>query len=481
MRSIWAQPLRRQLFIAILLLLVPVVAAAIWSGLVTFRERRMDLSDQTRVVATTTAAYVDRDLSDFDRLVVNLSVHPYVQALDRGELKDLFARVAIGRPNIAGILLIDTTGAEVARTEVSFTIPDDATTWGRETLRTGARVMSGVQTGRSSGPNYLAMAYPVRNRASELVGSLTMFMNLDRLQEVFAGLPLPGGSVVTVYDARGRVLARSRDADTYVGQVASDVAAAALVPRPPEPRAGMDGIQRMYGEAVVNAGPWLISVGIPMAIAVDRAATLWGRSFTILGIGLAGWLIVALVLSRRLGDSLGHLDAEAQRIARGDFKPIDRKRMATREFAELQDAFSQMLLRFNDTRAALDQQMAEERRIRQELQSLQRQVIRQERLAAVGQLVSGVAHEINNPLQAILGFAELLQMQPEVPQSIKGDLHLIQKESARACGIIRNLALFARQQTGEAAPELSRRLLKFSGGSGDDYATFSTSVTSPSC
>jgi C4-dicarboxylate-specific signal transduction histidine kinase len=111
-----------------------------------------------------------------------------------------------------------------------------------------------------------------------------------------------------------------------------------------------------------------------------------------------------------------------------------------------------MLERFNQTRQALDAQMAEERRIRQELQSLQRQVIRQERLAAVGQLVSGVAHEINNPLQAILGFAELLQMQADLPESVKADLHLIQKESTRACGIIRNLALFARQQPAEAAP-----------------------------
>ena len=56
-------------------------------------------------------------------------------------------------------------------------------------------------------------------------------------------------------------------------------------------------------------------------------------------------------------------------------------------------------------------QVAEERRMREELESLQRQVIRQERLAAIGVLVSGVAHELNNPLQAILGFAELLQMQ----------------------------------------------------------------------
>ena len=43
-------------------------------------------------------------------------------------------------------------------------------------------------------------------------------------------------------------------------------------------------------------------------------------------------------------------------------------------------------------------------------------------------------------------------MQADVPDSVKGDLRLIQKESARACNIIRNLAMFARQQPGEAAP-----------------------------
>ena len=57
--------------------------------------------------------------------------------------------------------------------------------------------------------------------------------------------------------------------------------------------------------------------------------------------------------------------------------------------------------------------------MREELQSLQRQVIRQERLAAIGVLVSGVAHELNNPLQAILGFAELLQMQKDMPEQAR--------------------------------------------------------------
>ena len=52
--------------------------------------------------------------------------------------------------------------------------------------------------------------------------------------------------------------------------------------------------------------------------------------------------------------------------------------------------------------------------MRREVQSLQQQVIRQERLAAIGVLVSGIAHELNNPLQTISGFSELLQHDPEL-------------------------------------------------------------------
>ena len=60
--------------------------------------------------------------------------------------------------------------------------------------------------------------------------------------------------------------------------------------------------------------------------------------------------------------------------------------------------------------------------MREELQSLQQQVIRQERLAAIGVLVSGVAHELNNPLQAILGFAELLQMNRRTCRSTRAPI-----------------------------------------------------------
>ena len=453
MRSFWSLSLQRQLAIAIGLLLVPVLAAAIWSGMSTFRERATELGDQTRLVAYTTAAYINRDLTYLDGTGDSLASNPVVQTLNRVASEDLFHRVAVGHPMVACIDLVRRPGDLVARAMGSspVTLKDPAADWANDVFRSGQRTISPLYVSQS-GTRYVVLGYPVRDDARQVVGAVGMFVDLKSIQESLRALPVPEGTVVTVADRDGRILARSHDADRYIGQLMpADMRPAGEIRNPTE-RNGIDGVRRMYGEARVDNGPWLVSVGLPMSLALNRAASLWARSFAILAFGLAGWFIVAFGLSRRLANSLAHLETTAQRVGSGDFTPVDRRPMPTREFAELQDAFDVMLRRFNNTRMALDGQMGEERRMREELLSLQRQVIRQERLAAVGQLVSGVAHEINNPLQAILGFAELLQMQADVPESVKGDLRLIQKESARACNIIRNLAMFARQQPGEAAP-----------------------------
>ena len=382
-------------------------------------------------------------------MVANVSANAVLLEFDPVRVRQLLDPQTAQRASLLELVVARRDGTVVARSGLQR-IPGDLGALATEVTQAGTRSLSGMQV-TPSGQRYVRLAYPVKDASGETVALLVCYVNPQRLQDLFDVLPVPPGSVVSVTDSRGLVLVRSLDPERYLGTFQTGQLPGAE-PRPPQERQGLDGVSRMYGEARIKGGPWLASVGIPTSVALDRAMSLWTRSFTILAIGLAGWLFIALFFSRRLTQSLGHLDQASQRIATGDFSPIERKPMPTREFEELQGAFDLMLRRFNDTRAALDEQMGEERRIRQELQSLQRQVIRQERLAAVGQLVSGVAHEINNPLQAILGFAELLQMQSDVPDTVKTDLVLIQKESARACGIIRNLALFARQQTGEAAP-----------------------------
>ena len=77
---------------------------------------------------------------------------------------------------------------------------------------------------------------------------------------------------------------------------------------------------------------------------------------------------------------------------------------------------------------------------------LQAKLAHAEKMATIGRLVSGVAHEVNNPLAAILGFTDLLLENPQVPSSAREDLQIILHETQRTKEIVQDLLSFARQK-----------------------------------
>lgn len=274
-------------------------------------------------------------------------------------------------------------------------------------------------------------------------------LDIKAVRTVIDAIPLPDGSVITITDADSVVLARSREPERYLGRRIDAVPRPIKDVPPFETRSGIDGVHRVYSNLIFPGGPWLVSVGIPSEVAYRRVSPIIIR-FVAITLGVAVFtLSLQIVLLGSYTRAFSRALRFAGRVSAGHLDPPKPIKMPSREMEQLQTSFIEMLSKLRQAQEAVAAQVVEERRIREELQLLQRQLIRQERLAAIGVLVSGVAHELNNPLQAILGFADLLLMRKDLPPHVMDELALIQKESERANAIIRNLSRFSRQQTAE--------------------------------
>ncbi len=87
-----------------------------------------------------------------------------------------------------------------------------------------------------------------------------------------------------------------------------------------------------------------------------------------------------------------------------------------------------------------------------ERRRLQDQLIQSEKMSAIGQLIAGVAHDLNNPLASVVGFADYLTEIPHVPPALREPLTVIQEEAERASNIVKNLLSFARKQEHQRRP-----------------------------
>jgi two-component system NtrC family sensor kinase len=161
---------------------------------------------------------------------------------------------------------------------------------------------------------------------------------------------------------------------------------------------------------------------------------------------------VAVLVHRLVYAPLRDLEAGAERLASGNLEQPIPVRSAD-EFGQVADSFNAMTAALRESQSELREaartleQKVEERTL--QLRAAEAEATQHEKLAAVGLLASGVAHEINNPLTGVLTFSHLVRQKMPDGSADAEDMDLVIRETKRCASIVRRLLDFARQKTPE--------------------------------
>ncbi len=177
------------------------------------------------------------------------------------------------------------------------------------------------------------------------------------------------------------------------------------------------------------------------------------------GLGLVAALLalgigfLARFLHRRLARPIAALTRAASTIERGDYDA--RVRIETRdEFADVGQAFNRMADSLEVAKANLESRNRLLQQTLEELKTTQDELIQSEKMSVTGQMMAGLAHELNNPLASVLGYGQLLRarLDDDTPMSLeelRDAVDPIVAEAERARGLVRNLLRFSRRSEGE--------------------------------
>jgi C4-dicarboxylate-specific signal transduction histidine kinase len=246
-----------------------------------------------------------------------------------------------------------------------------------------------------------------------------------------------GASFVCVFDREGRVVARA-------GSPGDDARA------PARPYGeGARVLRRDSGpvlEIVVPTGADAVMARMPVGDDREKSAPLLRlvALYTVV-FALALLVFAYFALTRLIVRPVEELGRATDRVAGGQ-RGLRVPHRGARELIDLATSVQAMTERLFTNEDELKAKVAELTRATEQLRAAQEDLVRNERLASVGRLSAGIAHEIGNPIAAILGMHDLLA-DDDLPKETRDDfLARMRKETERINGIVRDLLDFARPE-----------------------------------
>lgn len=182
---------------------------------------------------------------------------------------------------------------------------------------------------------------------------------------------------------------------------------------------------RFVGKRMVDLSYELLTEGKHQVSVAARRAVRW--PVIALGLILVVFSVGAILVSRKVVQPLARLEQATTKIGQGDFGPIHHP-------GRIESEVDRLILAFN--------------RMAEELEARQEQIIHSRKIASLGTLVSGVAHELNNPINNIILTIDSLTSGRKVTEERrKTMLEDILTQAVRASGIVKNLLDFSRSET----------------------------------
>ena len=202
----------------------------------------------------------------------------------------------------------------------------------------------------------------------------------------------------------------------------------------------------------------ILDVAMTLEPAQERLAESTRRAIVISLIAvLVITIMIFLIISRSVRQPVNRMVEATRRVVEGS-RDVEVPSGAAREIRILATAVDEMVASLNSSQSELEQWAAQlEATVADkahELKEAQYQVVHAEKLASVGQVAAGIAHELNSPLMAINTFAHLVRQRVGDDEQAQEDLRMIEKESNRCAAIVRQLLDYSRKQVEGGDTEL---------------------------